>query len=329
MKRILITGGAGFIGYHLAISLLKYNYQIDLLDNYARGVRDIHLDKLGVEDRINFINADLLDSRLIDKVESDYSYIYHLAAVIGVQHVLKSPYSVLNKNHLMLQNTLNIANNQKNLERFVFTSTSEIYAGTLQHYGLEFPTPELTPITITDLTEPRTSYMLSKIYGECMCLHSELPVTIVRPHNFYGPRMGLSHVIPELMKKCVDSKTGTLSVFSINHKRTFCYISDAVEMIRLLAESDLSIGNAFNIGNDDEEISMGDLAKKIIKVTKKDLEIKPLPSTAGSPDRRCPSLNKLKGKINYFKKYSLDMGLEETYNWYSCNVFHGKGISAL
>ena len=172
MKRILITGGAGFIGYHLAISLLKYDYQIDLLDNYARGVRDIHLDKLGVEDRINFINADLLDSRLNDKVESDYSYIYHLAAVIGVQHVLKAPYSVLNKNHLMLQNTLKISNNQKNLERFVFTSTSEIYAGTLQHYGLEFPTPELTPITITDLNEPRTSYMLSKIYGECMCLHS-------------------------------------------------------------------------------------------------------------------------------------------------------------
>ena len=163
-----------------------------------------------------------------------------------------------------MQNALEIAKSQKKLERFVFASTSEVYAGTLNHYGLVFPTTESTPLTISNLHEARSSYMLSKIYGETMCLHSGIPVTIIRPHNFYGPRMGLSHVIPELMKKVVDSDNEVVDVFSVNHKRTFCYIADAVEMIQLLAESDRSIGKAYNVGNDDEETTMGNLAKKII-----------------------------------------------------------------
>ena len=201
MKNVLITGGAGFIGYHLARNLLKYDYEIDLLDNYSRGVKDVYIDDLRKNKRVKFINGDLLNIETLSNLGNNYAHIYHLAAIIGVKHVLKAPYSVLNNNHQMLVNCLNICYSQKNIEKFIFASTSEIYAGALQYYGLEFPTPESTPITVTQFNEPRTSYMLSKIYGECICLHSGLPVTIVRPHNFYGPRMGLSHVIPELMNK--------------------------------------------------------------------------------------------------------------------------------
>ena len=222
MKKILITGGAGFIGYHLANKLLENNYQIDLLDNFSRGVNDTHLTDLAENETINLINADLLQSTTIDQLDQDYAYIYHFAAVIGVQHVLKAPFDVLEKNFILLQNALKIARKQKKLRRFVFASTSEVYAGTLNHYGLEFPTPESTPLLVSDPHEARSSYMLSKIYGEALCLHSGLPVTIIRPHNFYGPRMGLSHVIPELMKKVIDSENGKVDVFSINHKRTFC-----------------------------------------------------------------------------------------------------------
>ena len=234
MKKVLITGGAGFIGYHLANKLLGSNYQIDLLDNFHRGVNDTLLADLAENETINMINADLLQSAIFDQLDHDYSYIYHLAAVIGVQHVLKSPYDVLTKNFILLQNALEIAKSQKKLERFVFASTSEVYAGTLNHYGLDFPTPESTPLLVSDPHEVRTSYMLSKIYGEALCLHSGVPVTIIRPHNFYGPRMGLSHVIPELMKKVVESDNGIIDVFSVDHRRTFFYITDAVEMIQLL-----------------------------------------------------------------------------------------------
>ena len=101
----------------------------------------------------------------------------------------------------MLRNIITFGKRQENLERLIFTSTSEVYAGTLKYFSLKIPTPENTPLALTELSENRTSYMLSKIYGEALCLHSGLPVTIVRPHNFYGPRMGLSHVIPELFKE--------------------------------------------------------------------------------------------------------------------------------
>ena len=256
-------------------------------------------------------------------------YIFHFAAVIGVQHVLKSPYEVLTKNFILLQNALKIAKSQKKLKRFVFASTSEVYAGTLNHYGLVFPTTESTPLTISNVYEARSSYMLSKIYGEAMCLHSELPVTIIRPHNFYGPRMGLSHVIPELMKKGVDSDNGMVDVFSVNHKRTFCYIADAVEMIQLLAESDQTIKETYNIGNDDEEITMGELAQQIIDLVGKNGVINPMPVTLGSPERRCPSITKLKEKVPFKKKYPLEKGLQETFDWYSENVFSGQEISAI
>ena len=329
MKKILITGGAGFIGYHLANKLLENNYQIDLLDNFSRGIKDSHLAKLANNNKINLINEDLLKSSTIDHYDRTYNFIYHLAAVIGVKHVLKAPYDVLTKNYILLQNALEIARRQKNLERFVFASTSEVYSGTLNQFGLEFPTPESTPLTVASLNKARTSYMLSKIYGETMCLHSGLPVTIVRPHNFYGPRMGLSHVIPELMKKVVDTDTGMFDVFSVKHKRTFCYIADAVGMIQLLAESDKTIGDSYNIGNDDEEISMGELAQKIIDLIGKDVAINSMPTTPGSPERRCPSIRKLKKAISYTKQYPLDKGLQKTFAWYDANVFSGQEVSAI
>jgi UDP-glucose 4-epimerase len=329
VKKVLITGGAGFIGSHLANKLLESNYQIDLLDNFSRGVNDTQLSNLAENEKINLINADLLQSATIDRLDQYYTYIYHFAAVIGVQHVLKSPYDVLTKNFILLKNALEIAKSQKKLERFVFASTSEVYAGTLSHYGLEFPTPETTPLTINDLDEARTSYMLSKIYGEAMCLHSDLRVTIIRPHNFYGPRMGLSHVIPELMKKVVGIDSGKLDVFSVNHRRTFCYIADAVEMIQLLAESNRTIGEAYNVGNDDEETTMGDLANKIIDLIGQNIDINPMPVTHGSPERRCPSIAKLIDAIPYVKQYPIEKGLQETFDWYNKNIFSGKEVSAI
>ena len=171
--------------------------------------------------------------------------------------------------------------------------------------------------------------MLSKIYGESMCFQSNLPVTIIRPHNFYGPRMGLSHVIPELMKKVIYCVNGEIDVYSINHQRTFCYIDDAVEMAKLLAESSRTIGNVYNVGNEDEENTMGELAQKIINLIGKKVVINPMPPTPGSPERRCPSITKLKAAVCYSKQFTLEKGLQKTFDWYKLNVFSGKEVSAL
>ena len=117
--------------------------------------------------------------------------------------------------------------------------------------------------------------------------------------------MGLSHVIPELMKKIININNGNLDVYSVEHKRTFCFITDAVEMIQKLAESNLTTGKAYNVGNQDEEISMGDLARKIIILLDKKIKINSMPPTAGSPERRCPSIDKLN---NVIKEINLEDG---------------------
>ena len=179
MKKALITGGAGFIGFHLANKLLSNHYKIDLLDNFSRGVNDQQLSILKDNPKVRLLDKDLSTSSIIKELDQDYDYIFHLAAVIGVQHVLKAPYDVLVKNFVLLQNALKTAKNQKKIKKFIFASTSEVYAGTLRSYGLDFPTLESTPLTVNELSEERTSYMLSKIYGEAMCLHSDLPVTII------------------------------------------------------------------------------------------------------------------------------------------------------
>jgi len=122
-----------------------------------------------------------------------------------------------------------------------------------------------------------------------LCLAGVQPGDEVIVSNFYGPRMGLSHVIPELMKMVIDADNGFINVYSVKHKRTFCYIADAVEMIQLLAEFDQTNNESYNIGNDDEEITMGELAQQIIDLVGKNVVINPLSVTLGSQERRCPS----------------------------------------
>lgn len=329
MNKVLITGGAGFIGYHLAKRLSKEDFQIDLIDNLLRGVVDEELEKLLKVPDIRFLNVDLLNSDALDILSNDYNYIFHFAAIIGVANVLNRPYNVLSDNVLMLLNVISFAKRQSTLKRFVFTSTSEVYAGTLQHFQLSIPTPESTPLALTDLNSPRISYMLSKIYGETLCHYSGLPFTIIRPHNIYGPRMGMAHVIPELLKKAHYAQNGSkLDVFSIKHSRTFCYVDDFIEMVKMSAELHNCECETLNIGNQSPEISVETLAKLIIRLIGKDLKINPQSETAGSPLRRCPDMTKTFGLTGYTPQVNIERGIELTYEWYRKHIFFHKQTGA-
>lgn len=327
MPKILITGGAGFIGFHLACHLNTKQYQVDILDNLSRGVQDAELKALVALPNVRFLELDLLSQDAVIGLDKDYDNIFHLAAIIGVSHVLRRPYAVLKDNIDMLGNILCLAKEQKELKRFVFASTSEVYAGTLKYFELPIPTPEDTPLAVTDLSHPRSSYMLSKIYGEAMCQHSGIPFTIIRPHNIYGPRMGLSHVIPELLQRAYfagDAKE--LEVYSVNHSRTFCFIQDAVEMIGRAVETEKCKDETLNIGTEKPEIRIGDLASHVLKTVGKDLSVKGLASTQGSPARRCPDMSKTASLTGYSARCSIKVGLEKTFSWYRENVFQGQGI---
>ncbi len=318
--KVLITGGAGFVGVHLADFLLKNNHTVDLLDNFSRGQLDYELKTLTKNIEIKIINADLGKINISNQLDKDYDLIFHFAAILGVQNVLKQPYEVLNTNMLLTANAINIAKKQKSLKCFVFSSTSEVYAGSLGKNLLEIPTKEGSVIVLPDNKKPRTSYMLSKIYGEAMCIHSNIPYLIIRPHNIYGPRMGMAHVVPQLIEKAYkEINNGKLNVYSLEHTRTFCYVADAIEQMYALIRNQKSRNQVYNIGSQFPEITIEELSNKIVGLVGKKLTLNSLGISEGSPVRRCPDMSYTNTMTNYINKISIDEGLRLTYNWYKEN----------
>jgi UDP-glucose 4-epimerase len=329
MSKTLIIGGAGFVGAHLARALLGAGERVDVLDNFSRGVRDPFLEETG---RLGagLIDADVLNPAACARLDEGYSVIYQFAAIIGVRHVLERPYEVLLKNVMIQAAAIELARRQKALQRFVFTSTSEVYAGSLLHMQMPIPTPESVPLALTDLSHPRTSYMLSKLYGEAMCHQSRLPFTIVRPHNIYGPRMGLVHVLPELMARArALPRGGQLEVASVDHRRAFCYIDDAVQLLIRLAAAPDGRGGTFNLGNQEQELSIGEVARLVLQaVGRTDLQLVARPETPGSPQRRCPEMSQTLAVTGFHPAIGLEEGISRTYAWYMTNVFSSEGVSA-
>ena len=316
MTKTLIIGGGGFIGAHLAKKLAVADGSIDILDNFSRAVRDPFLEKIEGMNNVGLIDADMLDSTTLSVLDDDYTAIYQFAAIIGVRHVLDRPYEVLHKNVLIQAKSIELAKRQRKLNRFIFASTSEVYAGSLKHMTLEVPTPEDVPIALTSLEHPRTSYMLSKIYGEALTHFSELPYTILRPHNIFGPRMGMSHVIPEIIKK-IFSKKKFIKVQNPKHTRAFCYIDDAVDMIVKIMNTKKTVNKTYNLGDPRKEIKVDTLVKKILKIIKSNKQLIFIrENLQKSPHRRVPSMHKLFSHINFKIKSSFDHSLSTTIQWY-------------
>jgi nucleoside-diphosphate-sugar epimerase len=322
VSRALVTGGAGFIGAHLAARLVREGLALDLVDDFSRAARDAELGSLQDSGRVRVLQRDLRVPGSLDDLRGPYEYVVHLAAIVGVGRVVRQPLAVLSDSVAMLQNVVAAVARQPAPARLVFLSTSEVYAGTLASFTLPLPTPESAPLTVTPLAEPRSAYMLSKIYGEAICHHAGVPFTILRPHNVYGPRMGLVHVIPELLERAHAAAPGTpLEVASIDHRRTFCYVDDAVEMIWRAASSSACSGETLNIGVAEPEISIGELARLIVTTVGKEIEIVPLPPMPGSPPRRCPDMTKTRALTGYAPQVALSSGIARTYDWYRSHGF--------
>ena len=322
--KVLITGGAGFIGGFLARTLAEHGAQVHVLDNLSRGRADAFLR--GLQDRygVEVFMRDLADPDATRQLPDDYRLIFHLAAVLGVQNVLDRPYETLRDNVALLARVIELARRQKALDRFLFTSTSEVYAGSLLHFSMPVPTPEDFPLALPALDHPRTSYMLSKVYGEAMVAHSGLPFTVFRPHNIYGPRMGLLHVIPQLIEKAYRAKPGAaIEVFSVDHRRTFCYIDDAIAMMVAAARSPNCLRQVLNLGREAPEVAIGEVASIVIATVGKPLTVRPAPVTAGSPSRRAPSMARMTAATGVVAKVTLEQGVGLAYDWYRDHVFSG------
>ncbi|MDP6097911.1 MAG: NAD(P)-dependent oxidoreductase [Gammaproteobacteria bacterium] len=327
--QILVTGGAGFIGFHIAKRLVSEGHHICLVDNLTRGIQDADLVELVSNPKVSLLEVDLLDRDATLALGIDFEAIFHLAAIIGVRHVLKRPYDVLTHNVRMLDNVIALAQRQTACSRLLFASTSEIYAGTLKHFDLTVPTPEHTPLALTSLESPRTSYMLSKIMGEAMVQHSGLPFTIFRPHNIYGPRMGMAHVIPEQLKKTFDAVPGgSIAVYSPDHRRAFCYVDDAIEMVQRMLTRESCEGKTMNLGTQAPEVTIREVVQTCADIAGKDLTLEELPPPPGSPQRRAPDMHKTAQLLDFKSRISLRLGIEKTWQWYRERIFQPGGISA-
>ena len=317
--KALITGGAGFIGGHLASRLVEDGWKICIVDNFSRGRRDSFFKNLlDRSEDVLLVEGDLAEPKIFEDLGADFTHVFHMAAMLGVQNVIDEPYRTLTLNSGLLSNAINFSKIQKNLERFVFCSTSEVYARSFDTIGLQLPTSEAQLIVWPDSAQPRSAYAISKLHGEALVAHSGLPYSIIRPHNVYGPRMGLSHVIPQLAQKVFAAQAGSeVDVFSAEHTRTFCFIDDAVEMLRLVAVSSAASGSTVNLGCQAPEVTMASLAALIIKKSGKDLRIKHGPVTQGSPPRRCPDMSLMKQLTGYHARVSLEDGVGRTLRWYN------------
>ena len=316
---VLIIGGAGFIGYFCSLALAqRQNYKITIIDNMSRGKYDDEFESLTKLPNIQYMQGDITDLRTFTQAGYDFDYIYNFAAVIGVKNVENNPDKVLYVNSISMLNLFEYAKHMPHLKRILFSSTSEIYSGTLKHYGIDIPTPESVNLTIDDISSNRSTYALSKMFGESIShiygRKYNIPFTIVRYHNIYGPRMGFAHVIPEMFIK-IDTNSEVM-VPSATHTRAFCYIDDAVKMTIAAAEGETSVGETFHIGNHNEEIMIKDLVKMIAKVMGKSITVIDELATPGSPSRRLPDVEKINKFINSDDRINLYDGLSATYEWY-------------
>ncbi len=328
MNRALITGGLGFIGQHLAARLLAEGFDVHVVDNAQRGSVDAAVEALRAHPHYRLTIGNVADPAVLGMLGDGCTHIFHLAAVVGVRNVVQQPYRVLAGSVTALSALLDWARAQPSLRRFVFPSTSEVYAGTLAAFGMAVPTPESTPLAIADPGQPRTAYMLSKIYGEALCRSAGVPFTIVRPHNVYGPRMGMAHVVPELLARAWQAPLfGELTVYSRDHRRTFCYVDDAVELMLRLALAPAALGGTFNVGRTAEEVSISGLAKLVAETVGRPLRLVPGPDTAGSPIRRQPDIGLAVAATGFIPQVTLRDGLERTFRWYRHHVFEAKAMA--
>jgi UDP-glucose 4-epimerase/UDP-glucuronate decarboxylase len=208
-------------------------------------------------------------------------------------------------------------------ERLLFASTSEAYGGSVELGMANVPTDENVPLAFVDIQQPRTTYGLTKTLGESFVTHYSneygFDAVIVRFHNVYGPRMGFSHVVSELMER-IFQQMNPLPVYGLDQTRAFCYVEDAVRACATLMERQFDGPQIVNIGNDSEEVAIRVLLEKMLKVTNFSPQIEDHPHAVGGVARRCPDISKLRALTGFEPQVYLENGLSQTWEWYRARL---------
>jgi len=306
--RVLVTGGAGFIGSHLVDRLLLDGHSVSALDNVSTGQKS-NLDRHDKNQNFTFINGSVLDQDLLAKCINGVDYIFHLAAAVGVFTIVNHPLSSLVTNIRGTENVLEIAS-KSNTPVFL-SSSSEVYGKNISNSLRESDDRILgSPTTL------RWSYSEAKAIDESLAYaywtERKLPTRIVRFFNTVGPRQvgAYGMVVPRFISAAI--KNEPITIYGTGEQtRCFGHVLDVIDAVIAVAFSDKTIGQVINIGND-KEISMNNLAKKIIELTNSASQIKYIPYSEAYGDgfedmeRRVPNIDLINSLTGWKPKRGLD-----------------------
>ncbi len=305
---ILITGGAGFIGSHLAERLLSNGHKVSAVDNLSTGSLD-NISSLMKDKNFSYHIDTIMNKKLMEGLVSECSHIYHLAAAVGVKLIMDRPIETLETNVNGTEIVLRLANKYK--KKVLVASTSEIYGNHLQHTLKEDDNRVMGSVR-----KRRWAYACSKTLDEFLAfayyIEKKLPVIVARFFNTVGPRQTGAYgmVLPNFVQSALLNKP--ITVYGTgNQSRSFTYVSDVVGAVIKLMEHPKAVGDVFNIGSE-EEITIKNLAKKVKKLASSESEIIYIPYEKaygiGFEDmqRRTPNINKIKRLIGYKPTLNLD-----------------------
>lgn len=308
--KMLITGGAGFIGVALAERLAKDNQVILLDTNFdynAFAFSDLKSNK-----NVQVANVDILDMQEVARVAQDAQIVVHMAAMIGVQEVIQDALNTLDVNYIGTSNLLKAVSQNSCCRRLIFFSTSEIFGSNA------FGITERGSTILSSVQDVRWCYCVSKLAAEHLAFsyyrQKGLPVVVVRPFNIFGPKRVGDHVILRFILRALKGED--LEVYGDGTQiRAWCYIDDFCNALLRCMEVEEAVGQAFNIGNPRNTLTIYELAKKIIAIcgSKSKVVFKALDFT--DIDIRVPNTAKAKDILGFVPEIELEEGLSKTIEW--------------
>jgi len=310
-NKILVTGADGFIGSHLTEMLLEKGCKVKALSQYNSFNNWGWLEGFQKNKNLEVISGDVRDPHFCKEITKDIDVVFHLAALIAIPYSYIAPDSYIDTN---VKGTLNIcqAAKENNVSRIIHTSTSEVY-GTAKYVPIDEKHPK----------QAQSPYSASKIGADAMAISFynafELPVTIARPFNTYGPRQSARAIIPTIISQIAAGKK-QIKLGDLSPTRDFNFVKDTCRGFIALAENDATIGEEINIASN-FEISMKDTLELIKKIMKSDVEFitegQRLRPKNSEVFRLWGDNSLIKSLTDFTPRYSIEKGLEETINWFT------------
>ncbi len=335
-RRFLITGGAGFIGSHLAETLLEMGHEVDVLDNLSTG-RLENIEHLIGRPRFTHTVDDVLNYPIMEDLVSRCDAVFHLAAAVGVKLIMEKPVETIITNVRGTEIVLELASVYG--RKVLVASTSEVYGKAMEVNGEVESLSETDNWTLGPTNKRRWAYACSKAMDEFLALayydEKKLPVVVTRFFNTVGPRqMGqYGMVVPRLVQRALLNEP--LIVHGDGEQsRSFTHVGDAVRALIFLMACDQAEGEVINIGNG-AEITINDLAAKIIEMTGSKSEIEHIAHEKvygkGFEDmrRRTPNIDKLRKLVGFEPEYDMDDILRDVIDYYRHRHGHGERKESL